>query len=190
MEQVLGSSSDDVLERPVPGGRSLRTDERATIDLSAAIAGWGSDLEPTSRPGVPRDKAPEIGVEYLYPPSIPRQIPRTRIHKSTEHARLTPVFGTSCPPRGLSGWLRDAAYRYSEGRMARWLTLMVADRVDVVEGVARDVATLRGPNISREMGWRSEWRYNRAAFIGKAAVLGIGLLALYVIATRLHEPRG
>jgi hypothetical protein len=85
----------------------------------------------------------------------------------------------------VSGWLRDVAYRYSEGRMARWLTLMAADRVDVVEGVVSDVVRLRGPNIVREMGLRSEWKHNRAGFIGKTALVGIGLLALYVIATRI-----
>jgi len=185
MEQVLGSSSDDRLERPVPGGISLTTGQRATVDLSASIAGWGSDLDPAVRPGVPRDKAPDIGVEHLYPAGIPQQVPRTRIHKSTEHGRLTPVFGTACPPRGLSGWLRDVGYRYSEGRMARWLTLMAADRVDVVEGVVADVVRLRGPNIVREMGLRSEWKHNRAGFIGKTALVGIGLLALYVIATQI-----
>jgi hypothetical protein len=186
MEQALGSSSDDVLAEPVQGGRSLNTEERASVDLSGVIAGWGSDLDPAMRPGVPRDKAPGIGVEHLYPAGIPQQAPRMRIHKSTEHARLTPVFGTACPPRAISGWLRDVAYRFSEGRMARWLTLMVADRVDVGEGVVADLATLRGPNIVREMGLRSEWRHNRAGFIGKVAVTGIGLLALYVIATRVR----
>lgn len=187
MDQVLGSSSDDVLRRPVPGGRSLTTEERAAVDLSATIAGWGSDLDPAVRPGVPRDKAPHIGVEHLYPESIPRQVPKHRIHKSTEHGKLTPVFGTSCPPRGLSGALRDVAYRYSEGRVARWLTLMVADRVDVVESAAKDVASLRGPNLVREMGMRSEWRYNRNGFITKAAVVGVGLLALCVFASRSRD---
>ena len=182
MDQVLGASSDDVLPRPVQGGKSFTTAERAAVDLSATIAGWGSDLDPAMRPGVPRDKAPEIGVEYLYPGSIPKQVPRVRIHKSTEHARLTPVFGTSCPPRGVSGWLRDLGYHYSEGRMARWLLLLTADRVDAVEGILRDIVTFRGPNIPREMGWRSEWRHNRAGFIGKAALVLLVLAVILVIA--------
>src|SRR5687767_9337143 len=108
MDQRVGSSSKDLLAQPVPGGSSLTTAQRREIDLSSEIPGWGSDLEPGRRPGVPRDKAPDIGPESLYPP-IMQQVPRVKIHKSTEHARLTPVFGTTCPPRGLSGGLRDLA---------------------------------------------------------------------------------
>jgi hypothetical protein len=74
---------------------------------------------------VPRDKAPQLGVEKLYPPIEP-QVPHVKIHKSTEHGKLTPVFGTSCPPSGISGRIRDYAYTFSEGRLARWLMLMFA----------------------------------------------------------------
>src|SRR5688572_17882806 len=112
MDQRLGSSTKDILEVPVQGGRSLTTRQRSEIDLSATIPGWGSDLDLARRPGVPRDKAPGIGAESLYPDVEPQQPPHT-IHKSTEHARLTPVFGTACPPKGLSGLLRDVAYRFS-----------------------------------------------------------------------------
>src|SRR3954447_16393489 len=105
MDQALGSSTRDVLDPPVRGGHGLTTGERQSVDLSGSIPGWGSDLDPGRRPGVPRDKAPEIGVETLYPAIQQQQAPHT-IHKSTEHGRLTPVFGTSCPPRGLSGVLR------------------------------------------------------------------------------------
>lgn len=169
MQQTLGSSSRDVLAEPVSGGRSLTTAERRSIDLADRIPGWGSDLDPATRPGVPRDPAPELGMEVLYPP-IPEQRPPHTIHKSTEYPRLTPVFGTSCPPSGLSGRLRDLAYRWSEGRLAHWMTLMLADRVNVVEDLAADLARGRVPNIPKEMGLASEWRYNRASFIRKMAV--------------------
>lgn len=185
MEQTLGSSTEDVLQPPVPGGHSLTTKERATIDLSSRIPGWGSDLDRARRPGVPRDKAPNIGPETLYPP-IPRQVTRAKIHKSTEHGRLTPVFGTSCPPSGLSGRMRDFAYHYSEGRMLRWLTLMAADRVNMLEDIANDLAHGHIPNIPKEMGIRSELRYNRAGFVKKVAITGvaIALVAAYVRSRR------
>ena len=180
MEQVLGSSSDDRLARPVPGGSALSAEERRSIDLADRIAGWGSDLDPANRPGVPRDSAPGIGIETLYPP-IARQVVPHRIHKSTEHGRLTPVFGTSCPPRGLSGWIRDRAYRLSEGRIARWVALLFADRVDMVEGVASDFVKLQPPNLVREMGLRSEWRYNRKRVLTVAATATVTLAALYLL---------
>ncbi|HLS57293.1 MAG TPA: hypothetical protein VK052_14545 [Zeimonas sp.] len=180
MEQRLGTSSEDVLAWPVSGGRALTTAQRRDVDLSHRIPGWGSDLDPARRPGVPRDKAPEIGRETLYPP-IEQQVPEVRIHKSTEHARLTPVFGTACPPSGLSGRLRDFAYRFSEGRLAHWMMLMLADRVDVVEGLADDLARGYVPDFVRETGIATEWRYNRAGLARKALVAGlaVGLLAVY-----------
>ena len=183
MDQRLGSTSRDVLNPPIPGDPGLTTDERLATDLSGTIEGWGSDLERSNRPGVPRDKAPQLGAEHLYP-DFPRQQPRFTIHKSTEHGHLTPVFGTSCPPRGLSGRLRDIGYRYSEGRLARWLTLLVADRVDMVEGIAEDLSRGHIPNIPREMGLATEWRYNREAFVRKTAIaVGVGAL-LYMAWSR------
>jgi hypothetical protein len=47
--------------------------------------------------------------------------------------QLTPVFGTSCPPRGLSGMMRTAAYKIPDHFTSRWLVLLAADRVDVLE---------------------------------------------------------
>ena len=180
MEQTLGSSSQDVLAQPVAGGRALTTQERSTVDHSSSIPGWGSDLDPKMRPGVPRDKAPELGVESLYPP-MPQQVPRIKIHKSTEHARLTPVFGTSCPPVGLSGRMRDFGYRFSEGRLLRWMTLLFADRVDVVEGLLHDLARGKVPNIPKEMGIKSELRYNRAGFARRVAIAAVCTTAVVVI---------
>jgi hypothetical protein len=179
MEQTLGSSTREVLARPVPGGRALTTQERERIDRSSTIKGWGSDLDPARRPGVPRDKAPQLGVELLYPP-IEQQVPRITIHKSTEHGRLTPVFGTSCPPAGLSGRIRDYAYQFSEGRLARWMTLMLADRVNVVEDVVGDLASGRVPNIPKEMGMRSELKYNAAGFARKALIAAVCTTAVVV----------
>jgi hypothetical protein len=180
MEQILGSSSDDRLQRPVPGGVIFTGERRRNVDHSATIDGWGSDLDPSTRPGVPRDKAPDAGVELLYP-DIEAQMPPHRIHKSTEHGKLPPVFGTSCPPAGISGRVRDVAYRYSEGRLLRWIALMFADRVDVAEGLASDIATLKPPNLVREMGLRSEWRYNRARVIKGAAVTVLALGAAWLV---------
>ena len=166
----------------------LTTQERQRTDRSDTIKGWGSDLDPKMRPGVPRDKAPELGVEHLYPP-IQQQVPRTRIHKSTEHGKLTPVFGTSCPPSGLSGRIRDFAYRFSEGRLSRWMTLMLADRVNVVEDLVSELAHGRVPNIPREMGLRSELRHNPAGLTRKV-LLTAAVTAGVVAGLRMLRARG
>src|SRR5688500_13039961 len=111
MKQVLRKTSNDFLPISSFEGKSLTTVERRTVDLSSKIKGWGSDLDPASRPGVPMDKAPYVGVETLYP-AFEQQIPRNKVHKSVEHGKLTPVFGNACPPRGVSGKIRDVAYRF------------------------------------------------------------------------------
>ena len=101
--------------------------------LRARIPGWGADLDPADRPSVPREKLDPgaSGARWDFPERQPELAPRER---SVEHAFLTPVFGTSCPRKGLSGVLRTLAYqRYSEGRAAHWLILIAADRVDVLE---------------------------------------------------------
>jgi len=134
------------------------------------------------------DKAPGIGVEQLYP-VLEQQVPRGKVHKSTEHGKLTPVFGNACPPRGLSGLIRDFAYNFSEGRLSHWVLLMAADRVDMVEELLIDLAHLRIPNIPGEMGLRSELKYNRKGLAKRSAVLvGLGA-AIIVAASRIQRRR-
>lgn len=157
--------------------RSLTTSERESIDLKERIQGWGADLDPNVRPGVPRDKAPMIGVDMLYT-SIEPQIPKVKIHQSTEHQRMTPVFGTAAPPQFVSGFIRDYAYTLSEGRISHWLLLLAADRINVVEDFFKDLSRGHVPNLWKEMGLSTELKYNRKSFQKKAAVVGIGAIAL------------
>ena len=123
--------------------------------LRARIPGWGADLDPKDRPSVPRERFdPDLnGAHWDFPERQPEKWPRER---SVEHKFLTPVFGTSCPPRGLSGVVRRYAYRYSEGRAAHWLLLIGADRVDAFEHHVKSFATLRPDNPITETGIRSE----------------------------------
>jgi hypothetical protein len=125
--------------------------------LRARIPGWGADLDPRDRPSVPRELQPDparTGAHWEFPERQPEKWPRER---SIEHAFLTPVFGTSCPPRGVSGVIRKLAYaRYSEGRAAHWLLLLGADRVDAIESHLRSFATLHPDNPITETGVLSE----------------------------------
>lgn len=128
---------------------------RSSEELRRTIRGWGVDLDPKDRPAVPKERFnPEgTGAHWHFPERQPERWPR---EKTPEHKFLTPVFGTSCPPKGLSGVIRRVAYRYSEGRLAHWLLLMGADRVDVLE--SRLTAALRGhpDNPITEAGLQSE----------------------------------
>jgi hypothetical protein len=125
-------------------------------ELRARIPGWGVDLDPRDRPSVPRERLdPDLTGAHREPPERQREKwPRER---SMEHPFLTPVFGTSTPPRGLSGMMRKYSYaRFSEGRAAHWLMLMAADRVDTVESTARSFASRHPDNLVTETGILSE----------------------------------
>jgi hypothetical protein len=126
--------------------------------LRARIPGWGADLNPQDRPSVPKLKFDESVRDAKLPERQPEKWPRER---SVEHAFLPPVFGTACPPKGLSGAIRKLSYaRYSEGRAAHWLLLMVADRVDTVESTLGSFLSLHPDNLVTETGVLSEFRVN------------------------------
>ncbi|GAB3221677.1 hypothetical protein [Mycolicibacterium hippocampi] len=128
-------------------------------ELRNRIPGWGVDLDIADRPSVPRvrfDPA-ATGAHWEFPERQPEKWPRER---SIEHAMLTPVFGTSTPPRGVSGVVRKYAYRYSEGRAAHWLMLLAADRVDAFESHVASLLTLRPDNPITQTGVWSEFTHN------------------------------
>lgn len=123
--------------------------------LRARIPGWGADLDPKDRPSVPRERTDLVtGAHWEFPERQEEEWPRER---SVEHKFLTPVFGTSTPPAGLSGMMRKFAYRYSEGRAAHWLILLAADRVNAWEGHLGSVISLHPDNPVTETGILSEF---------------------------------
>ncbi len=131
--------------------------------LRARIPGWGVDLDPRDRPSVPRERFDpgSSGAHWDFPERQPEKWPRER---SNEHKFLTPVFGTSCPPKGVSGAMRKYAYkRFSEARAAHWLILVAADRVDSLGSHFRSFLTLRPDNPITETGIRSEFTHHGLA---------------------------
>ena len=135
------------------------------------IPGWGSDLDHKNRPAYPMERSPPRlnGVHWEQPE---QQVPHVQVFHSPERPGLTPVFGTCAPPRGLSGRLREVAYKLTENDMRHWLLLLLADRVDVVEGIGDDLRRGHIPNIFAEMGIRAELRHNPMGLARKAAVAG------------------
>lgn len=107
------------------------------------------------------------GARWELPERQPEERPRER---SIEHAMLTPVFGTTCPTRGLSGAVRRLAYaRYSEGRAAHWLLLLAADRVDVVESAVRSWGTAQPDVAFIPSGLRGEISgHGRSSRVGQS----------------------
>jgi hypothetical protein len=135
-------------------------------ELRARIPGWGVDLDPKDRPAVPKEQFdPDLGgAHWEFPERQPEKTPRER---SIEHRFLTPVFGTACPPKGLSGAIRRYAYGFSEARAAHWLLLLGADRVDAVESHLASFLTLRPDNPVTQTGVLSEFsRHGIASRLG------------------------
>jgi len=106
---------------------------------------------------------------------------------STERPVITPIFGSTLPPSGLSGRLRRLAFRHSENDLRHWLMLLLADRVQMGEALIDDISRGHVPNLYAEMGGRAELRHNPMGAARKAA---IGVAALALVAMALKKRRG
>ncbi|MBA4143844.1 MAG: hypothetical protein H0X43_12850 [Nitrosospira sp.] len=154
------------------------------------IQGWGADLDPKGRPAYPKERIPArlSGVHWDHPEQQEQKI---EILRSIERPNITPVFGTSTPPSGLSGTMRETAFRFSENDIRHWLLLLFADRINVCEGLLDDVKRGHIPNIFHEMGWKSELKYNRADAIRKLAIGSVLLgSAIYLIKRKKRQESG
>jgi hypothetical protein len=156
---------------------------RSAAEMSH-IPGWGADLDRKNRPAVPMERTPPRlpGVRLDQPEQQHQHI---EVFVSPERPGITPLFGTSTPPSGISGAIRRFAYKLTENDIRHWLLLMFADRVNVVEGVAQDLSHGKLPNVLAEMGIKSEWQHNRAGLVRKAAIVtAVAGVAWYLLARR------
>ena len=133
------------------------------------IPGWGMDADPENDPTYPMKHANGADYQRIHYEKPPQQPVDMEILHSIERPGITRVFGTSTPPSGLSGAIRRFAYKYSEAKATHWMTLILADRVNVVEGRLDDLKNGIIPNVWVERGWRAEWKHNRAGLIRKFA---------------------
>ncbi len=134
------------------------------------IKGWGIDADQENEPTYPMKKFTGDDRKHLNYARPPLQTTDVEILHSNERPGLTAVFGTSTPPSGLSGKIRRFAFQFSEGSWGHWLPLLLADRVNVVEGIVDDIKQGHFPNILAERGWKAEWKYNRKGVIQKAVI--------------------
>ena len=153
---------------------------RAKRDMSH-IQGWGADLDHKNRPAVPMEHSPpRLEGAPISPPS--QQPERIEVLVSPERPHITPLFGTGAPPKGISGMLRRMAYKMTENDIRHFMLLLLADRINVVEGLGEDLMKGHVPNVLGEMGIKAEWQHNRVGLAKKAAVatavVGIGYYLL------------
>lgn len=159
---------------------------RAERDRHAHIVGWGADLDHADRPAYPMERTPPRLPHSAPPPE--QQHSHAEVLMSTERPRITRVFGTAQPPAGLSGWLRRRAFEHSENDLRRWLVLLLADRVNVGEGLLHDLSRGHVPRLYLEMGGRAELMYNPRGAARKA-VVGLAGLALIALALKRRRER-
>ncbi len=158
------------------------------VDTSR-IRGWGVDADPQNDPTYPMrniEADDQRGMNWVRPP---QQETTVEVLCSIERNNLSAVFGTSTPPRGLSGMIRRRAFHYSEAEWAHWFMLMAADRVNVVEGLVQDLGRGRIPNIPAEMGIRSEIEHNATGLLKKVVISGAVLTLAAAAAHMLASGR-
>jgi hypothetical protein len=151
------------------------------------IIGWGVDLPTANRPAYPKERTPpRLEVPWNEPEPQKQNI---EVLVSVAHVPRPPVFGTVQPPSGLSGAIRRVAFGWAEADIRHWLMLILADRVNVVEGVIDDLAHGHVPNVFAEMGWKAKYKYNKVGFFTKIAVISaVAGLGVYLL-TRENEDR-
>jgi len=172
----------------------METENIVSIDRPRAnmskdhIPGWGMDADPENDPTYPMKKWNGADHERLNYEKAPQQPVEMEVLKSIERPTITRVFGTSTPPKGLSGMIRRYAYKFSEANAAHWMVLILADRVNVIEGIIDDLRKGIVPNLFIEKGWRGEWKYNKKGFIKKTAVM-VGIAAAIMIYLNQKEQK-
>jgi hypothetical protein len=143
------------------------------------IKGWGVDADPKNDPTYPmKHHTPGEHDGYSWQRPIQQKVNIEVLH-STERPNVSAVFGTSVPPKGLSGKIRRFAFKYSEGSFGHWLPLIFADRVNVVEGIIDDFSKGKFPNLFAEKGGKARWKYNKKAVLTNMAI-GVGLITATV----------
>ena len=153
------------------------------------IKGWGIDANPENEPTYPMKKyngADHERLNYQRPEQQPVDM---EILQSNERPNVTAVFGTSSPPSGVSGAIRRFAFKFSEGSAGHWFSLILADRINAIEGILDDIKRGHVPNIIAERGWTAEWKYNRKEFTKKIMIAAALTTFFAVVWSRSRKSR-
>ncbi len=100
------------------------------------IKGWGIDANPANEPAYPIKNYTGDDHERLNWQRPVQQPVTVEVLHSNEYPNLPAVFCTSVPPSGRSGKIRRYAFQFSESSYGHWLPLLLADRINVVEGIS------------------------------------------------------
>ncbi|GAB3331122.1 hypothetical protein ACFQT0_03320 [Hymenobacter humi] len=146
---------------------------KKTAQDFAHIPGWGIDADPKNEPTYPnrhRTGEEHDGRSWVRPT---QQVLDREVLHSIERPDYTAVVGNSVPPSGLSGMIRRFAFKYSENEYLHWLPLIMADKINVVEGIIDDLAHGTVPNIFAEKGYKAEWKHSPKTLVLKLATAAL-----------------
>ncbi|HYG01422.1 MAG TPA: hypothetical protein VD927_03205 [Chryseosolibacter sp.] len=170
----------ETIMKPPASGRKTEQDYKN-------IKGWGIDANPDNNPTYPMKDWNGADYDRLDYERASQQPLNVEVLHSNERPGITRVFGTVTPPSGLSGILRRYAFKFSEGNAVHWMTLLMADRVNVVEGIIDDLKHGIVPNIFKERGWAAEWKYNRKGAV-KSIAMGVAITSA-IVACMIYNNR-
>lgn len=151
-------------------------EQQQSIDTKN-IKGWGSDADFERRPYYPIHQTQVTGAHWDDPE---QQRLTVEVLHSNERPRISRVFGTTAPPYGLSGVIRRFAFLYSENSFGHWMPLILADRINFIEGLVDDVRKGKMPRLFgdglmidlKHAPFRFTWRVTkRAVFFAAPFVL-------------------
>jgi len=151
------------------------------------IPGWGMDADPENEPTYPMKNYTGDDHKRINYERSPQQEPDVEILMSNERPALSRVFGNTAPPSGLSGVIRRYAFKHSEDSYRHWLPLILADRINTIEGVVDDLSKGYIPDICTERGWKAEWKYNPAGVAKKVVIAAAAGLLIYLSCRKKHS---
>ena len=153
------------------------------------INGWGIDADPENEPTYPMKKYTGDDHNRLNYQRPELQAVNEEVLHSNERPNLPAVFGTPLPPSGVSGVIRRFAFKFSEGNWTHWLSLILADRVNAIEGIIDDVKGGHFPNVLSERGFKAMWKHNPKLVVRKVAT-GVALgFAVYALMNRKSKKK-
>lgn len=161
--------------------------DREIANAPKDIPGWGVDANLENDPTYPIKERNGADYERLNYEKPPQQPVTVEVLHSIERPGITRVFGTSTPPKGLSGMIRRYAFKYSESTYAHWVPLVMADRIDVIQGIIDDLRHGHVPNIFAEKGWKAEWKHNPKGLIKKVAITIVVTTAIIAVLSRKNK---
>lgn len=121
----------------------------------------GTDLDVSRRPGYQSYRPIGPWPNTRYPPVRQQGEPATPLH-GRPGKTMPPVFGTSCPPRGISGAIRRMAYGYPDHVARHWLMLLFADRVEATGPRVRRLLKFGLPALAAGGIVGSRWKRQRS----------------------------